>query len=421
MINKQPSCQDIFETGLMSVDEAKARIAALITPLSIAEACPVGQSRDRVLATDITAPFNVPPHDNSAVDGFAILSRDIPQQGRKKLAISDTLHAGDRRPCQLLPGHCIRIMTGAKIPSGADTVIMQEHVEQGDDYILIDGQHKAGDNIRRAGEDLRSGEIILPRGKCLTPPDIGLLASIGNGEISVKRKLRVAIASTGNEVFDIGQKPPENGIFDSNRYSLAAALDSPAIEIINLGIIKDDPEALQRQFQRASEYSDVIISSGGVSVGEADHTKTALQTCGQINFWKLAIKPGRPLAFGRLNQCLFFGLPGNPVAVMVTFYLFVKPALEQKLGITLPRLAPTLQVKTLENIRKKPGRTEIVRGILQQMENGEWQVKTTGKQGSGILRSMSLANCFIVLEHERGMVKSGEKVTAQPFFGLFSS
>ncbi len=418
MINKQPSCQDIFETGLMPIDDAKARIASLITPLSVAETCPIGKSRDRVLADDITAPFNVPPYDNSAVDGYAILSQDIPHQGHKKLVISDTLHAGDNRPCPLLPGHCIRIMTGAKIPSGADTVVMQEHAEQVDDHILIDGQPKAGDNIRRAGEDLRTGSIILPQGKCLTAPDIGLLASIGKGEINVKRKLRVAIASTGNEVFDIGQKPTETGIFDSNRYSLAAALDSPAIEIINLGIIKDDPNLLQHQFQQASEYADVIISSAGVSVGEADHTKTALQACGQINFWKLAIKPGRPLAFGRLNSSLFFGLPGNPVAVMVTFYLFVKPALEQKLGVTLPRLAPTLQAKTVENLRKKPGRTEIVRGIVQQAENGEWQVKTTGKQGSGILISMSLANCFIVLEHERGRIKSGETVTVQPFFGL---
>jgi len=420
MIDKQPSCQDIFESGLMPVDEAKSRITSIIAPLTHSEPVSINQAVKRVLAEAVIAPFNVPPHDNSAVDGFVLSANDIPETGTCKLIVDHSIHAGDQADYSLRPGHCFRIMTGAKIPAGVNnTVLMQEHVETGDGFIIIDNQGKAGDNIRQTGEDLRQGDIILRPGKQLCAADIGLLASLGIGEIKVKRKLRVAIASTGNEVFDIGDKPTDGGIFDSNRYSLAAALQSPTIEVINLGIIKDDPEQLQSRFQQASGFADVIISSGGVSVGEADHTKTALQSNGQINFWKLAIKPGRPMAFGRLGDCLFFGLPGNPVAVLVIFYLFVKPALMQKLGIHPLPVQPALKVKTVENIRKKPGRTEIVRGILSQNEQGEWQVKTTGKQGSGILRSMSLANCFIQLEHDRGPVKAGEMVSILPFYGLF--
>jgi molybdopterin molybdotransferase len=419
MINKQPSCQDIFESGLMAVDAAKTYIASQIEPLALTETVLLNQAVKRILAENIIAPFNVPPHDNSAVDGFALSSGDIPTHGTRQLLIDLAIHAGDNTDYSLKPGHCCRIMTGARIPAGADTVLMQEHVESKDGFITLDSQAKAGDNIRLAGEDLAQGETILPAGQFLTAADIGLLASLGIGEIKVKRKLRIAIASTGNEVFDIGEKPADSGIYDSNRYSLQAALQSPAIEIINLGIIKDDPEQLQTCFQQASQFADVIIASGGVSVGDADHTKTALQSNGQIKFWKLAIKPGRPMAFGHLGDCLFFGLPGNPVAVMVTYYLFVKPALERKMGIRAPLTRPTIQAITQENIRKKPGRTEIVRGILTQQENGVWQVKTTGKQGSGILRSMSLANCFIILEHERTSVKAGETVTVQPFHGLF--
>ena len=310
-------------------------------------------------------------------------------------------------------------MTGAKIPDGVDTVIMQEHVELKHQSILIDNRHKAGQNIRLAGEDIRHGEMILHAGKFLTPADIGLIASLGIGEIKVRRKLKVAIASTGNEVISIGDQHTGNSLYDSNRYSLFATLDRPDIEIINLGILADDPEALLKQFKQASEYADLIISSGGVSVGDADHTKTALKQSGQVDFWKIAIKPGRPLAFGHIGDSVFFGLPGNPVAVMVTFYQFVLPALEQMLGINNKTINPKLQVKTTENIRKKPGRTEVVRGILQQASDGTLSIKTTGKQGSGILSSMSLANAFIILEHDRKSVKTGETVTVQPFVGLF--
>jgi molybdopterin molybdotransferase len=418
MINKHPSCTDIFESGLIPADRALANILSRITPIADYECISIENARGRTLFEPVIAPFNVPIHNNSAVDGYAIHSSDIPAQGSKKLSISGKAFAGDSRAGHLQPNQCIRIMTGAAIPAGVDTVLMQEHVEIHENFIVIDQQLRSGENIRMAGEDLQQGETILQPGKYLTAPDIGLLASIGIAEIKVKRKLRVAIASTGNEVFAIGDQPTYGGIYDSNRYSLQAAMDRPDIEIINLGILEDNPDTLLQQFNEAGEYADMIISSGGVSVGDADHTKTALQTSGRIDFWKLAIKPGRPMAFGHLGKSVFFGLPGNPVAVMVTFYQFVLPALDKMLGMTDKPIAPTFAVKSTENIRKKPGRTEIVRAVLQQVSSGEWSVKTTGKQGSGILRSMSLANSFIILEHDRTNIKSGDLVTVQPFAGL---
>jgi molybdopterin molybdotransferase len=252
----------------------------------------------------------------------------------------------------------------------------------------------------------------------LTPADIGLMASLGIAEVNVNRKLKVAIVSTGNEIHSIGQALTLGAIYDSNRYLLLSMLDRPDIEIINLGIHKDDLEELTKTFQEASQYADVIISTGGVSVGGADYTKAALQSTGEIRFWKIAIKPGRPLAFGNINNCIFFGLPGNPVAVMVTFYQFVLPALEKMLGIKNKPIAPIFLAQTTEDLRKKPGRTEIQRGIIEQNANGVWTAKTTGKQGSGILRSMSLANAFIILDHDQTAVKAGDWVKVQPFSGL---
>ncbi len=310
-------------------------------------------------------------------------------------------------------------MTGALIPDDVNTVIMQEHVELTDHAITIDNRHKAGQNIRIAGEDIQQGAEVLKPGRFITPADFGLMASLGISEIKVKRKLKVAIASTGNEIISIGDINSGSSTYDSNRYSLYAALDRPDIELVNLGILEDSPEALLNSFNQASQMADMIISTGGVSVGDADHTKTALKQSGQVDFWKIAIKPGRPLAFGHIDKSVFFGLPGNPVAAMVTFYQFVLPALESMLGIKDKVIAPKIQLKTTEDIRKKAGRTEIVRGILQQQPDHSWVVKTTGKQGSGILSSMSMANAFIILEHDRSFVKAGEMVTVQSFAGLF--
>ncbi|MGJ0485310.1 MAG: molybdopterin molybdotransferase MoeA [Methylomicrobium sp.] len=419
MITTQPNCNDINETGLLPLNEALARIMAAVPQIDGYERITIEKARGRSLAEAITAGFNVPGHTNSAIDGYALASADLPTEGTRLFEIAGKAFAGEPFLGGIKPGQCLRIMTGAQMPEELDTVIMQEHVEIQDNAIRIDSRHKPGQNVRKAGEDISQGQTILHPGKFLTPPDIGLIASLGIPEISVTRQLRIAIASTGNEIYSIGTVPGTAGLYDSNRYSLWAALDRPDIEVINLGILEDRPEALLNAFERAGQFADVIISTGGVSVGEADYTKTALADSGHIDFWKVAIKPGRPLAFGQIGKAVFFGLPGNPVAVMITFYLIVLPALEKMVGIKSKPIAPVFRARTLENLRKKPGRTEVPRGIVEQDQNGEWTVRSTGKQGSGILSSMSLANAFIILDHDRASVKAGEWVWVKPFAGMF--
>jgi molybdopterin molybdotransferase len=418
MINTKPSCTDIDETGLISVNEALTLIFADVQQTSGYERIAIENANKRTVAEAIAAPFNVPAHTNSAVDGYAICCADLSQEGASKLEVIGESYAGEPFTGILNPGQCIRIMTGAIIPDRADAIVMQEHAENHHNTILIDDRHKPGQNIRKAGEDIQQGQTILHAGRNLTPADIGLLASLGIAEANVNRKLKVAIISTGNEIHSIGQALTPGAIYDSNRYLLLTMLDRSDIEIINLGIHKDNLEELTKAFQEASEYADVLISTGGVSVGGADYTKAALQSSGEINFWKIAIKPGRHLAFGNINNCMFFGLPGNPVAVMVAFYQFVLPALEKMLGIKDKVIAPVFLAQTTEDLRKKPGRTEIQRGIIKQNTDGIWTVKATGKQGSGILRSMSLANAFIILDHDQAAAKAGDWVKVQPFAGL---
>lgn len=418
MMTIQPSCNDLHETGLVTLADAIARIQAAVPTLAAYERIALEQARGRCLAESITAAFNVPGHTNAAVDGYALCGHELPKDGTRAFNIAGKAYAGAPFQGNASSGECVRIMTGAAMPGGLDTVIMQEHAEVRGGAIVIDSRHKPGQNVRLAGEDLKQGQTVLHPGKFLTPPDIGLIAALGIPEINVARKLTVAIASTGDELFRFGQTPPSGGLYDSNRYSLLAALDRPDIEMLDLGIIEDRPDALLRAFEQAGQFADVIVSSGGVSTGEADYTKIALQASGRIDFWKVAIKPGRPLAFGSIGKSVFFGLPGNPVAALVIFYLLVLPALEKMLGITNKPIAPLLQARALDDLRKKPGRTEVVRGIVEPLENGEWAVRSTGQQGSGMLSSMSLANAFIMLEHERGRVTAGEKVWVKPFAGM---
>lgn len=420
MITRQPSCDAPLESDALRVDLALNRILSSIRSIVEYEQIDLLEARGRTLHETIHAPFDVPGYDNAAVDGYAIRSSDIPKQGLRELQITGQVYAGQTFSGQLQPGQCIRITTGAPIPSGVDSVLMQEHVAVEHGKILIDHRHRAGQNIRLAGEDVRRGEAILKTGRWLTPADIGLLASIGIGEVKVRRKLRIAVASTGNELRLTGEQRCDGGIYDSNRYSLQAALSRPDIDIVDLGILADDPNLLNERFGAAGRYADMIISSGGVSAGDADFTKSAMELSGQIDCWKIAIKPGRPLAYGSLDRSIFFGLPGNPVAVLVGFYLFVRPAIDKLLGITEKPLIPSFSAISHNEIRKKAGRTEVVRGILERNPDGEWRVKTTGSQGSGILRSMSLANALIILEHDRSNVGAGERVTVLPFAGLMS-
>jgi len=419
MITSQSTCNDIDEPGLMPLNDALARILAATPRVGGFERIPIENARGRTLAEAVTAGFDVPGYANSAVDGYALRGSDLPTAGTRIFEIAGKAYAGESFRDTVAAGQCLRIMTGAVMPAGLDTVIMQEHTELQGHAILVDSRHKPGQNVRKAGEDIQHGQTVLHPGKWLTPPDIGLIAALGIPEIPVARKLRIAIASTGDEIVGLGQTPAPGGRYDSNRYSLLAALDRPDIEVLDLGIVADKPEILLDTFARAGDFADVILSTGGVSVGEADYTKTALQATGQIAFWKVALKPGRPLAFGKVGNAVFFGLPGNPVSVLVAFYLLVLPALENMLGITNKPVAPVFLARALEDLRKKPGRTEAQRGIIEQDQHGEWSVRSTGKQGSGILSSISQANALIILEHDRAGVKAGERVWVKPFAGLF--
>lgn len=418
-IDPQPSCVDEEEFGSLSFEEARRRILDDVQPLTGSENLPLQEGVGRILHLPIVSATDVPPHTNSAVDGFAVRASDLPPPGKSaKLKIVGTALAGKPYRHRVLKGEAVRIMTGAPMPPSGDTVLMQEHVDAREGSLYLDSRHTPGQNVRCAGEDIRANQTVLSEGRRLTPADIGLVASLGIGEVVVKRRLSVSLSSTGDEIRALGHALPTGCLYDSNRYTLGAAIKSIGADLLDLGIIGDDESLLKRQLTEAANISDVVITSGGVSVGDADYTKSALKTTGTVQFWKVAIKPGRPIAFGRVGKAVFFGLPGNPVAVMVTFYQLVLPALEKIMGLKDKPQAPMIVARCLEPIRKKPGRTEFQRGVLERTASGEWQVRTTGKQGSGILRSMSLANAFIVLPHERGPVEAGDLVTVQPFAGL---
>ncbi|MDC9724403.1 MAG: molybdopterin-binding protein [Gammaproteobacteria bacterium] len=412
----QASCADAQEPNSLSVQEARQRIKNLISPITTWEKRSLRDALGFILAESITSPINVPPHNNSAMDGYAIHGSDLADKA-VTLEQVGIAFAGQPYVGSIQSGECIRIMTGAMMPEDCDTVIMQEHVEVEGTSITLHGKHTLGQNVRSAGEDLQQGEKVLTLGHKIMPADLGLIASLGIGEVTVNRKLRVAFFSTGDELRSIGETLEEGQIYDSNRYTLYGMLKRLDVDFIDMGVIPDQKEALRQALQLASKQADVVLTSGGVSVGDADYVKEMLTELGQVDFWKIAMKPGRPLAFGKINDALFFGLPGNPVSVMVTFYQFVSSALQQLAG--LPEYAPQyMQVNCVSPIRKRAGRFEFQRGILFQDENGISQVKTTGEQGSGILRSMSVANCFILLEEQCDGIKPNTTVTVQPFSGL---
>jgi molybdopterin molybdotransferase len=372
---------------------------------------------DRILAQDIVSPIDVPSHANSAMDGYALVGEDLPQES-VTLKLIGTLHAGNTFTHSCRPGECVRIMTGAPMPVGTDTVVMQEQAEiVGETQIRIGAGHRCGQNVRHAGEDIPRGSVVLEQGRQLIPADLGIIASLGFGEIDVYRRPRVAFFSTGDELRSIGEPLREGELYDSNRYTLFGMLRRAGVETIDLGVVKDDPEALKQAFAQAAAVADVVLSSGGVSVGEADYTKSILQQRGEMHFWQIAMKPGRPLTFGRLDDALFFGLPGNPVAVMVTFYQFVLPALHTLAGGG-PYIPFTLRASSEGAIRKRAGRFEFIRGQMNPTADGGFTVTNLGQQGSGILTSMSRGNCFILLDAACDGVDPGDSVTVQPFSTL---
>ncbi|MBT8433419.1 MAG: molybdopterin molybdotransferase MoeA [Gammaproteobacteria bacterium] len=414
-ISTAPSCADSFDPDSISLGAALQKIEERVVPVHACERLPIRECLDRVNNEAVKSPHNVPPLPNSAMDGFALAIDSLAQGTVTELDLIGTAFAGTPFSGSCEPGQCVRIMTGALIPQGTDAVIMQEQVEITDaGKIRVDADHQVGENIRQAGEDIAKDETVIDAGARLSPADLGVLASLGIAQLQVKRKPVVAFFSTGDELVSIGEPLEPGKIYDSNRYSLHGMLSRMTVDIIDLGVVKDDPGSMREVLEKASLQADLIISTGGVSVGEADFIKPALEDLGTTEFWKIAIKPGRPLTFGQIEASIFMGLPGNPVAVMVTFSQFVVPAIHALAG-AIPRRPTLIRARSLDPMRKKPGRYEFQRGIATLDDNGEWQVSKTGKQGSGILTSMSRANCFIVLPDENNGVEAGDEVKIQFF------
>jgi molybdopterin molybdotransferase len=414
-ISSAPGCADPFEPSSISLSEALDKIRQRVRPVLACERLPIRDCLGRVNNEAVKSPHNVPPLPNSAMDGYAIAIASLEQDVITDLEDIGTAYAGAPFEGSCGPGQCVRIMTGALIPDGADAVIMQEQAEQSDSgKVRIDAQHRVGENIRQAGEDVQQGETVIEAGARLSPADLGVLASLGLAQLQVKRKPVVAFFSTGDELVAVGEPLEPGKIHDSNRYSLHGMLSTMAVDIIDLGVVRDDPDSMREVLTRASTQADLIISTGGVSVGEADFIKPALEELGTTEFWKIAIKPGGPLTFGQIDASIFMGLPGNPVAVMVTFSQFVVPAIHALAGAN-PHRPALFRARAQDKMRKKPGRYEFQRGIASMDENNEWQVARTGQQGSGILTSMSRANCFIVLPDDNAGVEPGDQVSIQFF------
>jgi len=417
---REISCADDYDPDSMPVDRARELIRTFLVPVTATERVHLRAALGRVLATDIVSPVAVPAHDNSAMDGYAVRFADLTPEGETTLARVGESFAGRPSGVAVRPGECVRIFTGGVIPEGADTVVMQERASEADGRVRIAARavSKAGQNRRLAGEDLKAGQLVFHSGQRVHPAELGMIASLGTGEVTVFRKLRVAFFSTGDELKPIGTQLAAGEIYDSNRYTIHGMLQRLSCEILDMGVVPDVPDALERALADAAGAADVVVTSGGVSVGDADYVKSLIDKLGEVLFWKIAMKPGRPLAYGRIGHAHFFGLPGNPVSAMVTFYEFVQDALKILQGQRDIAPAPTFKVPLSSPIRKVPGRTEFQRGILSPDGNGGFTVRTTGEQGSGILSSMSRANCFIVLPADTGDCAVGERVDVQLLEGL---
>lgn len=429
-----------YDPQALSAADVLRFLSRLVEPVQDVVELPLFEALGRVLAADVVSPFDVPPHDNSAMDGYAFDGAALAAGTALTLKVVGTALAGKAWQGTVGAGECLKIMTGAIMPAGLDTVVPQEFVSvQADSITLPAKLLQPGDNRRLRGEDLMQGRSALSKGELLTPARLGLVASLGMKTVTTWRPLRVAYFSTGDEILSLGEVPREGAVYDSNRYTVFGMLRRLGCEVIDMGVVRDDPALLEAAFTRAAAQADAIITSGGVSVGEADYTKAMMKKLGDVAFWKIAMRPGRPMAVGRISQAksasspiasgassyqtnsnpngaILFGLPGNPVAVMVTFLAFVRPALLQMMGNTAP--APLmLRARSLEPLRKKPGRTEYQRGWVSTAADGSLQVRTTGNQGSGVLRSMAQANGLIVLHHSQGNVTTGDEVDVMMFDG----
>jgi molybdopterin molybdotransferase len=412
-----------YDPQALSVDQVNAFLRELVQPVSADESQDVFlmDALGRVLAQDVISPISVPAHNNSAMDGFAFDATQLHADLPLTLRVVGTALAGKAWQGKVNAGECLKIMTGAILPDGLDTIAPQE-------FCQVDSAHdvttvtippnilKAGDNRRLLGEDLMQGQPALTAGQHLTPAALGLVASLGLPDVRVHRRLRVAYFSTGDEVMSLGEAPREGAVYDSNRYTVFGLLTRMGCDVIDMGVVRDDPALLETAFAKAALEADAIITSGGVSVGEADFTKAMMKKLGDVVFWRIAMRPGRPMAVGRIGKSVLFGLPGNPVAVMVTFLAFVRPALLRMMGSTA-KTAPLLRAKSLEPLRKNAGRTEYQRGFVSSAADGTLQVRTTGNQGSGVLSSMVHGNGLIVLHHAQGNVAVGDEVDVLMFEG----
>jgi len=402
-----------FTAGLISLEDAQHKMLAQLTPITESLELTLPEAAGRITACAVTSPIDVPPFNNAAMDGYAVRLAEV--ASGQPLQVAGKAFAGAPFSGEWPAGSVIRIMTGAPVPAGCDAVVMQEETRLQDNNIVITAPVNAGQNIRLTGDDIRAGHQVLAAGVRLGAAELPLLASLGIATVKVLRKLRVAIFSTGDELQPVGQPLAAGQIYDTNRFAISLMLHKLGCEVIDLGIIKDDPTALRSAFTEADRQADVVISTGGVSVGEADFTKSMLEELGVISFWKLAMKPGKPFAFGRLANSWFCGLPGNPVSAVVTFYQLVQPLLATLTGQTASALPTRLRVRTATALKKSPGRLDFQRGVLRQNSQGEPEVISTGAQGSHVYSSFSQANCFIVLERERGPVAAGEWVDVEPF------
>lgn len=411
-----------YDPQALRADAARNFLSALVTPVADIHTVQLKDALGAVLAQDVVSPIHVPAHDNSAMDGYAFRGELLQASASLSLEIAGTALAGKAWAGTVGATQCLKIMTGAVMPAGLDTVVPQELVQVTDGRITIPaGALRVGDNRRFKGEDLCKGKAALLAGSSIGPAALGLLASLNIAQVEVRRTLKVAFFSTGDEILSLGEAPREGAVYDSNRYTLFGLLSRMGVDVLDMGVVRDDPLALEEAFAQAAAQADAIITSGGVSVGEADHTKAVMQKMaadtGGVAFWKIAMRPGRPMAVGRIGQSILFGLPGNPVAVMVTFLAFVRPALLLMMG-SAAKETPLLKAHSLEAIRKKPGRTEYQRAIVQTANDGSLQVRTTGQQGSGVLSSMAQANGLLVLHHAQGNVAAGEEVDVLMFDGV---
>ncbi|MBL5859107.1 molybdopterin molybdotransferase MoeA [Serratia fonticola] len=403
-------------SDLISLEQALEKMLSQIAPLQQSESIALTSAAGRITATPVVSPIDVPPFANSAMDGYAVRLSDL--NGNSPLPVAGKAFAGAPFTDTWPANTCVRIMTGAPIPAGADAVIMQEQAEVTEAGVRFNAPVIAGQNIRLAGEDILRGASVLPAGITLGAAQLPLLASLGVADVQVMRKLKVAVFSTGDELQPVGQPLQTGQIYDTNRFAVRLMLEQLGCTVIDLGIIRDNQEALRAAFIQADSEADVVISSGGVSVGEADYTKQMLDELGKVSFWKLAIKPGKPFAFGKLQHAWFCGLPGNPVSAALTFYQLVQPLLAKLAGHTEWQLPPRLKARALTPLKKSPGRLDFQRGIFTSNAQGELEVSTTGHQGSHVFSSFSQGNCFIVLERERGSVAAGETVEIEPFNAL---